>query len=381
MLDKTEKQKRIISIICCPLCHADMTLKNNQWYCSVCEEHYPQVAQTPILIHKAKAHDYSLIAADDPDYPISRHDYAPRSYELIHQFADGWVLDLGSGGRDKYHDNVIQLDIFNFPNVEVVAVGEFLPFKDNTFDGVICQAVFEHLQYPQVVVMEIERVLKPGGLVKVDTAFLHPLHGYPQHYFNATRYGLLQWFHQFEIVWSGSEPYQMPWIMFDTIMDVYLHEMDVEEKKQLLQARLVDLLQATRDLKQGQGEHNPLSQILLNTRDNTTDMIAAGVSALARKKTSSSETDKANTPKTVYSLRIADQQAIISENKAARLQQELDEARVVAQTLSQQLHIKQQVIDDQARQIAISRGKFFWYLWLGIRFVARKVLHKWRHHT
>ena len=39
-----------------------------------------------------------------------------------------------------------------------------LPFADNTFDKVICSEVLEHIPDYQGALVEIERVLKPGGL-------------------------------------------------------------------------------------------------------------------------------------------------------------------------------------------------------------------------
>jgi len=43
-----------------------------------------------------------------------------------------------------------------------------LPFKDNTYDAVICSEVLEHLESLDNAVSEIVRVLKPGGVLAVS---------------------------------------------------------------------------------------------------------------------------------------------------------------------------------------------------------------------
>ena len=50
-----------------------------------------------------------------------------------------------------------------------VGVGEFLPFADASFGCVACCDVLEHVDDPELVVKEIARVLKPGGLFFYDT--------------------------------------------------------------------------------------------------------------------------------------------------------------------------------------------------------------------
>ena len=47
--------------------------------------------------------------------------------------------------------------------------GEKLPFEESTFDYVDCCDVLEHVDSPAQVVMEIGRVLKPGGIFFYDT--------------------------------------------------------------------------------------------------------------------------------------------------------------------------------------------------------------------
>jgi ubiquinone/menaquinone biosynthesis C-methylase UbiE len=50
--------------------------------------------------------------------------------------------------------------------------------------------VLEHVTEPWTAAAEFRRMLKPGGLVFIDYPFLVPVHGYPSHYYNATRAGL-----------------------------------------------------------------------------------------------------------------------------------------------------------------------------------------------
>jgi ubiquinone/menaquinone biosynthesis C-methylase UbiE len=46
----------------------------------------------------------------------------------------------------------------------VMAAGEHLPYPDASFDLVVCMDVLEHVQDAEMVLMEIYRVLKPGGI-------------------------------------------------------------------------------------------------------------------------------------------------------------------------------------------------------------------------
>ncbi len=51
----------------------------------------------------------------------------------------------------------------------VVGDAEDLPFKSNSFDVVVCFWSFHHMVYPERVLDEIRRVLKPGGIVIIAT--------------------------------------------------------------------------------------------------------------------------------------------------------------------------------------------------------------------
>lgn len=75
-----------------------------------------------------------------------------------------------------------------------LAVGQNLPFDDNTFAGAISVAVLEHVDDPFACAKELIRVVRPGGKILCVIPFLQAEHGYPSHYFNATRFGVRKLF-------------------------------------------------------------------------------------------------------------------------------------------------------------------------------------------
>jgi 2-polyprenyl-6-hydroxyphenyl methylase / 3-demethylubiquinone-9 3-methyltransferase len=56
-----------------------------------------------------------------------------------------------------------------------VGVGEALPYGDTTFDAVVCVDVLEHVMDLSRVMVEVTRVLRPGGLFLFDTINRNPL--------------------------------------------------------------------------------------------------------------------------------------------------------------------------------------------------------------
>lgn len=96
------------------------------------------------------------------------------------------ILDLGAG--DCYLSNyisqvglnVVATDVdkerltreskqYRLNVKKVVADGIKLPFKNDSFDGVICVEVIEHVDNPIALLEEVSRVLKPGGYFLLTT--------------------------------------------------------------------------------------------------------------------------------------------------------------------------------------------------------------------
>jgi Methyltransferase domain len=94
---------------------------------------------------------------------VSSHNYDLNMIALVEKYSDGLMLDCGAGRRPVYFPNVINFEIVDYDTTDVVGVGEYLPFEDNSFDAVLSIAVLEHVRDPFKCAREIIRVLKPGG--------------------------------------------------------------------------------------------------------------------------------------------------------------------------------------------------------------------------
>jgi len=72
--------------------------------------------------------------------------------------------------------DVVSFDIYATNETTFVGDAHRIPLADSSFDAVWIQAVLEHVYSPVLVVDEIARVLRPGGLIYAETPFLQPVH-------------------------------------------------------------------------------------------------------------------------------------------------------------------------------------------------------------
>jgi predicted SAM-dependent methyltransferase len=77
------------------------------------------------------------------------------------------ILNVGCGG-DTYGTDFV--DMYpSRPEVVQCDLERGFPFGDDTFDEVYSHCLFEHLRNPFNTVVEMKRVAKPGGTVRVIT--------------------------------------------------------------------------------------------------------------------------------------------------------------------------------------------------------------------
>jgi len=181
---------------------------------------------------------------------VSAHGYDPYALELIAACCGGLVLDCGAGRRPVYFDNVVNFEIVDYDATDVLGVGEQLPFKDNSFDGVLSLSVLEHVRDPFACAAELARVLKPGGKLICCVPFLQPLHGYPHHYYNMTGQGLRALFDRRLVVDNHIVPRStLPLFSLTWFVQSWARGLSGPARDQFLSMRLSELLKQPEELQ------------------------------------------------------------------------------------------------------------------------------------
>lgn len=224
-IQKTYRRERafnLADLIACPDCASDrMRLEEGLVRCSGCGVTYPRRYGTLLFAKPA-----SRISARLEETYFT-HPYSDDSNTLIRKYRQGVVLDYGAGHThpDRLHPNVVLHEAVHYDTVDVASLTSRLPYRDNCFDAVISQAVFEHVPRPWEVAAELHRILKPGGEIHIDTAFMQPYHSDPYHFFNMTIPGLREVFRPFHEVRTGVKPYQLPSFGYRMQLEVLLNHM------------------------------------------------------------------------------------------------------------------------------------------------------------
>lgn len=115
----------------------------------------------------------------------------------VDRFTAPEVLEIGTKRADEtkssHHQEWVpkaasfeMMDMQEGLDVTTVGDIEYAPFEDQEFDVEIACAVFEHIKHPWIAAQEMIRILRPGGLIFVQTHQTFPIHGYPSDYWRFT---------------------------------------------------------------------------------------------------------------------------------------------------------------------------------------------------
>lgn len=114
-------------------------------------------------------------------------------------YLTGRVLNAGCGDRDisAYLESLHAQQVDNcdirtsIPGAILCDLTE-IPRPDSSYDSILCNAVLEHVPDPEKVMLELRRLLAPGGHVVISVPFLQPFHPTPFDYRRYTREGIAQ---------------------------------------------------------------------------------------------------------------------------------------------------------------------------------------------
>ncbi|RKZ19947.1 hypothetical protein DRQ18_07220 [bacterium] len=149
--------------------------------------------------------------------------------EYAKQYLGGRMLDAGCGDRRKrylvrrYVKEYVGMDIKK-KKVDVAGTLYSLPFKEGSFDSVLCTSVLEHLNKPEKALREIYRVLRHGGNAVFTVPLFWHLHEEPHDYYRFTRYALENIFKDAGFEINKIEPLSGFWTTFLCEFLYYLRE-------------------------------------------------------------------------------------------------------------------------------------------------------------
>jgi uncharacterized protein YbaR (Trm112 family)/SAM-dependent methyltransferase len=222
----------------CPICHAKLKRVGQEFECQrpECSTTFPILDGVPVLLNEKS----SLFTIDDfvshrntffSDVDkgklnkilrrlkptISRNISARQNYRrlselLLRQSASPRVLVLGGSRLGSGMEAIaytpsiewVATDVSFGPLVTLICDAHDIPFEDQSFDGVIAQAVLEHVVDPYRCTEEVHRVLKKQGIVYAETPFMQQVHGRQYDFTRFTHLGHRRLFRRFEEIKSGA---------------------------------------------------------------------------------------------------------------------------------------------------------------------------------
>jgi len=196
-------------LLVCPSCKSKLKKESASYSCldTRCSATYPIVHSVPVFIDERNStfrlSDYTAqgdgrhgnasslrkkIRAITPRISanlVARRNFAEFARLLLNETASPLVLivggaEIGAGLKELLENErllFLETDVAIGTRTKIVCDATYLPFRDQSVDGVIAQAVLEYIPDLERSVGEIYRVLKTDGLVYSEMPFMQDVHG------------------------------------------------------------------------------------------------------------------------------------------------------------------------------------------------------------
>ncbi|OGU32229.1 MAG: methyltransferase type 11 [Ignavibacteria bacterium GWA2_35_9] len=232
--------EEIFKALRCPKCMAILKSEDALLVCSNndCKKIFPVINNIPVLINEENSvfriSDFTemretyfkttivnknpikkAIVAFIPSIGKNikaQENYSNFARKLLSYSSNPKVLILGGSiigeGMEPLIENpsiiLYESDISFGPRTQFILDSHNIPFTNEYFDGVVVQAVLEHVLDPFRCVQEIYRVLKKDGLVYAETPFMQQVHGGRYDFHRFTHLGHRRLFRNFSEIESGA---------------------------------------------------------------------------------------------------------------------------------------------------------------------------------
>jgi ubiquinone/menaquinone biosynthesis C-methylase UbiE/uncharacterized protein YbaR (Trm112 family) len=229
--------EKVLSSLRCPICLTSFDGHEGELQClnESCKTTFPFVEDIPILINEKNSifsiSDFtaqkqttlelkknnirdlvSRLLPNIDENKKAKQNYALFTELLLQECSSPKVLVIGCGNLGKGLEllvkegniQLIETDVSLGDRTAIICDAHDLPFDDESFDGVIIQAVLEHVVDPYRCVDEISRVLKFRGVVYAETPFMQQVHMGRFDFTRFTHLGHRRLFRKFVEIESGA---------------------------------------------------------------------------------------------------------------------------------------------------------------------------------
>jgi SAM-dependent methyltransferase len=191
--------EEVAELIVCPVCKGDLARPDgSRIRCAGCQREYLAIEGYPVLVDfeasvlergavfsRAGTSELQRARPSRSRPPWYLQQVEANVMRLLAELQSGARILVVGGGEDVhrlgavYNEptlSVVGFDLYVSALTQFIADAHQIPLRDGAFDAVVVQAVLEHVLDPHEVVAEIHRVLRPGGIVYAETAFLQGVH-------------------------------------------------------------------------------------------------------------------------------------------------------------------------------------------------------------
>jgi SAM-dependent methyltransferase len=133
---------------------------------------------------------------DRADYAFVTNHLVETAIKRFAHELHGRIVDAGCGiqpyrGYFGHATAYVGCDITERSSVDYVCPADRIPVEAETFNGVLCTEVLEHVPDPAAVMREFHRILVPGGRVLITVPMFWPAHEQPWDFRRFPGHGLL----------------------------------------------------------------------------------------------------------------------------------------------------------------------------------------------